>query len=617
MTEGYPYIHIGHGLTAARSEWSMVLVLRSPLDGALPGAVPVPLNQVWASPGSRLVELGHIGSLETAVAGGYPGGSDPAHSDEATPEQWLAFNTDVDEFLDRIHRTAPIEVAIRLVDEEYGTRLSDWHTWSCGQLLPVLPELATQLMSMEYGRRYLREACRLWRENNAKLPIADQAAAIAAIPHSAWSVFTSYDTAPVVVEPRPAKPTDEDRLRAWESIPPGEDVFEAYQLIGLHSGNPAEWDDLRDLGNAFDRCVPTPERTQQLIDLCRRALASPACKYGESYWRPKLVKAYLAAGRLREAGSEMSTVTGNVDYNFENWDAIISYLDAAGRPGDADAIAYAAARGVRYFRLYAASQLGRPDIPKKSPVLAERASQVVLALLGPAMQSLQTADHGMVSNIWQTFGNVLSRGSFSKAVVPLIERAMTVSDMRNQERDQYEKQRLAEARRWFNSQEPPSLADPEGLRFLIGRIPYPPEVFQRRGCPATGRGGGAAPGTGRLGRQTGLGCEGRQRTGDARRLPDPAVPAPAARGRRVQRLAVAVRRQQCCDRHARSRVVRRKRRTRRPGDAPRAPQLPHHTLGGLQLRGRGALRRCVGTSTIGGCTGLSVPGQTSNGSRPG
>jgi hypothetical protein len=196
-SDDYPYVHVGHGISVARKSWGMLVVLREPLACGIPEGVPQPLD-VDTQTGRRTVELSHDDdSLERVVAATYDPGSGLGDDDGATGDQWEEFNADLDRFLARLHERAPIAVAIRsVVDGEAADFLSPWHTWSCHQLPRFLPFLAETLSGVKGDRRYLKHACRLWREWNASLPVAQQLSAIDVLPTGVREVFARFGGLP-------------------------------------------------------------------------------------------------------------------------------------------------------------------------------------------------------------------------------------------------------------------------------------------------------------------------------------------------------------------------------------------------------------------------------------
>jgi hypothetical protein len=360
----------------------MIVLLREPLGGKATGTVPEPLY-LEAEVGSRWIGLTHDDdSLQWVVSAAYPEPGPRADKGEATEAQWVAFNADIDATLDRIHARWPIAAVIRPVDDEYGCETSDWHEHSMAALPEYLPCLAAALEEDPSDVEpdwYVEHACDLWRWWLSGRPVAEQQERINALTPAQRSALDEFGGVPDASEPEvklPA-PTLDELLAAWHTVGPDEDPFVAFAAAMA----PREWE-LHQLNWALKGLKdPSPEQRQVLIEVQRRALAAPSCRWPDTHWRPGLVDSLIAIGALESARLELGRVVlGAVSYLTSNWASMVNYLDACGRDDDASAVHALASRHVVHFA---------DDHPRTAPpVSVDRAAGVLLELAAPALDDL-------------------------------------------------------------------------------------------------------------------------------------------------------------------------------------------------------------------------------------
>lgn len=389
----HPYLHVGHGISAARKSWGLLVVLRDPLPAPLTDLVAAPpLDTVESKVGAHAVVLLHDSdSLQWAVAATYPEPGPRADKGEATGAQWQAFNEDVDATLARLHARHAIAAVIRPIDDEYGTGVSAWHAWSMREL----PRYLAFLFAIgKPVRWYVEHACDLWRGWLREQPLADQETLIAALPADARPVLKALGGVPSPEAPAkvvPA-PTLEEMERAWAEIPATADVFPAFEAAFAHPDRDEAWDLFRFQHALLDEAQRTPARAALRIDLFRRALASPSCRWPDTHWRPHLVDELVRAGRLDEARAEVGRVVLAANsYNDTSWETIIGLCDALGRTTDGDAVHRMADRYVTGYYL-------ERRVPKLAPAVQRaEASRVLLELSAGVRAALDELDDDALS----------------------------------------------------------------------------------------------------------------------------------------------------------------------------------------------------------------------------
>lgn len=390
----HPYLHVGHGVSAARKTWGLLVVLRDPLPAPLTKlAVPPALDTIEAKVGERTVVLMHDSdSLQWVVAATYGKPGPRANKGEATGDQWQAFNDDVDATLARLHARHPIAAVIRPIDDEYGTGVSAWHAWSMRELPRYLAFL---FATGDATRWYVEHACDLWRGWLHEQPLADQEKVLAALPADALPVLKALGGVPSAEEPEKVapQPTLEEMEAAWAAIPEAADVFTAFEAAFAHPDRSEAWDLFRFQHALLDDAHRTAARAPLRIDLLRRALASPSCRWPDTHWRPHLVDELVRAGRLDEARAEIGRVVlGANSYTDANWESIVGLCDALERPTDGDAVHRMADRYVTGYHL-------DRRVPKLAPAAQrEQASRVLLELSAEVREALDDLDDDALSN---------------------------------------------------------------------------------------------------------------------------------------------------------------------------------------------------------------------------
>jgi tetratricopeptide (TPR) repeat protein len=372
--DDYPFLHVGHGISAARKSWGLIVVLRDPLPERLKKiSAPEPLTAT-AKVGKRWISLDHdCDSLQWVVAAVYPNPGPRADHGEATEQQWQAFNDDIDATLQRIHKRWPIGAVIRPIDDEYGTKTSPWHEQSMADFPDYLPFLA------DAGKRvgwYLEHACWLWADWLSHRPLAEQQQRLAALTPAQRKVLKHNGGVPKPTQApeEVSAPTLDEQLSAWRSIAPHADPFTAF----VAAMAPHEWDLYAFHSALLHLEDPSAEHRELLLDLQRRALAAPSCRWPDTHWRPYLVDSLVALNRLDEAREELGRVAlGANSYTTANWATMISYLDACERTEDADALYGIASRYVVGFASHHSREAGAFDRPRASRVLLELADPVL------------------------------------------------------------------------------------------------------------------------------------------------------------------------------------------------------------------------------------------------
>ncbi len=388
-TGAYPYLHVGHGVSAARKSWGLVAILREPLEAPLGRlCVAPPLDTIEEVVGDPAIVMLHDSdSLQWVVAATYPEPGPRADRGEATAAQWQAFNDDVDQTLARLHARQPIAAVIRPVDDEYGTDLSAWHTWSMHALPRYLPFLDA---SGHAARWYVEHACVLWRGWLADQSLSDQTRVLAKLSAGARRVLDALGGVPKPEEaaPPPVAPTLDEMKAAWAAIPPEDDVFVAFAAA---FADRATAYDLFALQHAL-LAQPVAEHAR-LVELLCRALASPSCKWPDTHWRPHLVAARVRAGELDAARAEAARVVlGANSYNSTSWETLVGLCDALGHGEDGDAIHRMADHYVTGYGL--ARRPPKLDAKQQRA----RASRVLLELSAPARAALDTLDDEALSH---------------------------------------------------------------------------------------------------------------------------------------------------------------------------------------------------------------------------
>jgi hypothetical protein len=422
----YPFVHVGAGISAARKDWWLTVVFAQPIAAAtkplIESAPPALDSQLVRE---RVAIVGHNSdSLQWVVAAGYPGKGPRAADGEATTRQWKAFNADVDAYLERLHRAAPITAVIRTVDDEYSTELLPWHAWSCERLAPLLPELASVLTRDDVAA--LEHACDLWRAWLADLAVKRQGEVLGALDAAVRAVLADNGGVPEPVGPRrPAKkPTLDEQRAAWRAIP--SDAIDVWARFG--AAFPPIDDEPWELDNFRNALLAKRDR-EAVIEVTRRAVRDPACEWPDTHWRPDLVDALVQLRRRDDAKPDLARVAAAAtSYGDSNWHTMIGWLDAAGRRDDADAIFHVARRYVSSFGGQK-RRVGRKPRDNK-----ERAAAALLDLTAPYFAALDGIDDEAVNHTALFFEKLVKEGHASAALSPLAKQARDELVARTQRR---------------------------------------------------------------------------------------------------------------------------------------------------------------------------------------
>ena len=424
-SSAYPYVHVGHGISAARKTWTIAVVLRDAADKRALGSIerPDPLDGIAV--GGHGFTVGHDSdSLQWVVAAAYPGPGTRADKGEATGEQWQAFNADVDAYLARVHERFPIACVIRTVDDEYSTELSAWHAWSCLELPRILPFVASVLDE----HWYLEHALDLWRGWFADHTLAEQQALVAALDADARAIFDEHGGVP---EPAERETFDEppslaEMKAAWAALPADANPLEAFPAAfsHLHFENGGKVDLMVFFYDLADE--PTPEQDALAVDIARRALAAPGCQWPDTHWRPGLVDALVRLGRFDEARHELGrVVAAATSYLDGSWHAMVGYLDARGRREDGDVIFRLADR---YVAAWSDERKGAAKANK------HRAAEVLLELAQPALADLDALDDETLSHFAFLFEDLVNDKVAGDAVLPEAKRMRAEYNARRERR---------------------------------------------------------------------------------------------------------------------------------------------------------------------------------------
>jgi hypothetical protein len=410
----FPYVHVGHGVSAARKDWGFVIVLRDPADAAARAAIaklsrPEAMDTLEVERDARAIFVGHTSdSLQWVVAATYGGAGTRADKGEATSEQWQAFNRELDDFLAALHAKHPIAVVIRTIDEEYSTDVSPWHAWSCRALAPYLPFLAAALSSKS-ERWHLEHALDLWRGWLAEQPLDEQTAIIDDLDDAACDVLERNGGVP---EPEaPARPSDpmpslDEMKAAWAAIPPDADALRAFESAFSHLYFEDGKVELLNFLQSLAEEPTNPAHDAILVDVARRAIATPGCEFADTHWRPDLVDALLRLGRIDEARRDLAWVVGGAcSYISSNWITMIKFLDATGRAKDGDVVYRAADRYTTGF------ELDRKLADKKAPKdHKQRVAAILVELAAPLLDDTGALDDEYLSDIAFLFGDLVEEG---------------------------------------------------------------------------------------------------------------------------------------------------------------------------------------------------------------
>lgn len=411
----YPFLHLGHGLSAARKDWSIAVVLREPLDGASHASVtklarPKPLDFLAAEVGSQTLCIGHCSdSLQWVVAASYPNPGARADKGEATDKQWKAFNEDLDAYLTRLHTKASIAAVIRTVDDEYSTVLSPWHEWTCRELSKSLGFVAQALKSKSL-LPFWEHGCELWRRWLAKQPLTEQQQVIAALEAPARAALERSGGVPKpIAPPKPvdSPPTLDEQKRVWFDLATNTDPFVGFEAAFAHLSlnRGAKWT------LAAFRYTLQGNDDALLVDLSRRALASPNCKYPNTDWRPALVEALLRLQRFDEARGDVARmVLAAQSYHPDTWSVLVKYLDATRSAEDGDVIFHLAKRYVTAFS-------EKPRAKRAQPDQKERATALLLELAAPFSERVEATDQQLLKDAALLFKDLVRETVATEALL--------------------------------------------------------------------------------------------------------------------------------------------------------------------------------------------------------
>jgi len=237
-------------------------------------------------------------------------------------------------------------------------------------------------------RWFLEHACDLWRDWLGQLALAEQEQALAELDAAARAVLDKTGGVPEATEPAPPPappPSLDDQKQAWAAIPADADAVTAFAAAFARVSDDAG--DAWDL-HAFRNALSDAKDDPLLVDVTRRALASPSCEWPDTHWRPELVEALLRLGRIDEARAQLGRVVlGATSYIDASWLAIISYLDATNRPDDGDVIFRVAQRYTASFDETRARLAKKPPKDQKA-----RAATLLADLAAPALADLDALD---------------------------------------------------------------------------------------------------------------------------------------------------------------------------------------------------------------------------------
>jgi hypothetical protein len=244
---------------------------------------------------------GGVTSLQWVVAAAYEGGGTRADKGEATGAQWEAFNQEIDAFLAALHATHPIAVVIRTIDEEYSTAVSPWHAWSCRELPPFLPFLGAALAPKVHAWS-LDHAIDLWRGWLEDLPLDEQKQIVGDLDAGAKAVLKKHGGVPKPSKPKRQSdpmPTLDEMKAAWAAIPLWANAFEAFSAAFGHL-----WfeDDAKVELLSFLHALDgkhSPENDHLLVEVAKRAIATPGCQWRGGPALRRRVRAGAARRRAR------------------------------------------------------------------------------------------------------------------------------------------------------------------------------------------------------------------------------------------------------------------------------------------------------------------------------
>ena len=371
MTQARPFPYFGEGIAMARKFMSVHVAFRKGVPaadrkGVRKGAPEVFNDFDWASP--RLLQAGHSGGLQWAVASKYPRPGPRAGEGEATDGQWKAFNRRIDAWLLALHRRHPLAFVVKPVDEEYSTVLGAWHRWSSLEAGPGLwAELRRVLGKDEDG--ILDHVLDLWRQDLASRPFAEQGRRLKALGGEARSLLRTRGGVPEPAkqESSPKEATLKEQLEVWLKLRKKGGPFEKKFEVAF----PGTETTLN--GLAYD--LGMAGRWRESAEICSVALRD-GVEFPNHYRKLRML-ALVRAGDLDAAGREIpGALLASENYAavmlFQGW---IELLEKRGRPEDAAAAFHLARRLVTGFD-EDAKDLGLGDLKrfgKSSKAVRERA----------------------------------------------------------------------------------------------------------------------------------------------------------------------------------------------------------------------------------------------------
>lgn len=223
-----PFPFLGHGVGFARKHLECYVGFAGAVARrdrpAVEAGCPPPLACSFTWSGRGLC-FGSDDALTRRIKKTYPG--KPVLGMPGR-EQWRALARAVEAWVRTVHARWPIEYVIWPLDLEIGHETDGWHDRSVGAIPSmILPDLHAK--QDRVAKWYAEHVGRLWRTTMRTRPVAEQVAALAALPDDAKAAFDAYD---LWWEPAPPPLVDTRRdigdtelLEVWRSLsPPLEDV---------------------------------------------------------------------------------------------------------------------------------------------------------------------------------------------------------------------------------------------------------------------------------------------------------------------------------------------------------------------------------------------------------
>lgn len=415
----FPFPFFGEGVAAARKARSVFVVFhKAPKKverASLTQAAPRVFNVVvWHE--SRVLEVGHVGELQWAVARSYRARGPRFEEGDATVEQWSALSRELERWLRRVHRGHPLHVVVAPSDDEYGTSFGEWHRWSSLERGPLglwreLAELASDNALPKQSRKTLRElvawVIEQYRRDLAELDAAAQKARISALDAKAKSLLSRCGGLPEVkVDAAPPKgPSRDELFDVWRESVRGHEGDRELRYRVARGDDEAS---LYDLATAlFDAgCFA------DAADVCLDALLGPV-RYPD-HWHDALILALVRAKRWEQAVVHLPTALMTVPlYSADRLVvAWILLLERARRVEDAAAVFHGASKHIGYFRLLAEAQGITPTrFGKTSAKQLRRFGEVFAEVVEPHVDFAALSK----DQVWTTHRNAKNAGATSIA----------------------------------------------------------------------------------------------------------------------------------------------------------------------------------------------------------